>query len=217
MSPVSGATSHIPAVHRPICAFRRDGLVAPSGPPKIRAMKIRSKGMTLIELMVAITIVAILAAIAIPSFRRLTAENRTIAATNDLVTALNVARSEALRRSQNTVVCTSSDQATCSGSANWTDGWIVFADRNRNDAVDANELVQAWSAVGNGFTIGAKTINDDKAVDRVIYNTMGMSELPAGVSRTQFAIVSPVCVGNKAGQTEVMVTGMIQTRKVACP
>jgi type IV fimbrial biogenesis protein FimT len=180
-------------------------------------MKFRSQGMTLIELMVAITIVAILAAIAIPSFRRFTAENRTIAATNDLVTALNLARSEALRRSGNTVVCTSSDQANCSGSTSWADGWIVFSDRNRNDTVDAGELLQAWSAVGNGFTMGAKKTNDNGAVDRVTYNTMGMSELPAGTSRIRFGIVSPVCVGNKAGQTEVLLTGMIQTSKVACP
>jgi len=180
-------------------------------------MKIRSQGMTLIELMVAISIVGILAMIAIPSFRQFTAENRSIAATNDLVTALNVARSEALRRSGNTVVCTSSDQATCSGSTNWADGWIVFSDRNRNDAVDANELLQAWSAVGNGFTIGATTVNAGAAVNRVTYNTMGMGELPVGASRIRFSIVSPVCVGNKAGQTEVMITGMIQSRKVACP
>ena len=180
-------------------------------------MKIRSQGMTLIELMVAITIVAVLAMIAIPSFRRFTAENRTVAATNDLVTALNVARSEALRRSGNTVVCTSANQASCSGSTDWANGWIVFADVNRNNAVDANELVQAWSAVGNGFTIGATTVNAGAAVDRVTYNTMGMGELPAGASRIRFGIVSPVCVGNKAGRTEVLVTGMIQTSKVACP
>jgi type IV fimbrial biogenesis protein FimT len=184
---------------------------------KIQAMKIRSQGMTLIELMVAITIVGILAAIAIPSFRRMTAESRTVATTNDLVTALNVARSEALRRSGNTVVCTSSDQASCSGSTDWVNGWIVFADRNRNDAVDADELLQAWSAVGNGFTVGAKTVNAGTAVDRVTYNTMGMSEMTPGVSRIRFEIVSPVCVGNKAGRTEVMLTGMIQSTKWACP
>lgn len=174
------------------------------------------------ELMVAIMIVGILAAIAIPSFRRFTAENRTIAATNDLVTALNVARSEALRRSGNTVICASSDQASCSGSASWADGWIVFSDRNRNGALDAGEdLLQAWSSVGNGFTVKANIVGAANAVgaavDRMAYNTMGMGDLPVGAARIRFEIVSPVCVGDKAGQTEVLITGMIQTRKVACP
>jgi type IV fimbrial biogenesis protein FimT len=217
MSPAFSATSRIPAVHPPFCTFRRGGLAALTAPLKIRAMKIRSQGMTLIELMAAIAVLGIMLALAIPSFRGITANNRTIAATNDLVTALNVARSEALRRSGNTVVCTSTNQASCSGSTDWANGWIVFADRNRNDAVDADELVQAWSAVGDGFTVGATTVNGGVAVNRVTYNTMGMGELPVGASRIRFAIVSPVCSGNKAGRTEVLITGMIQSSKVACP
>jgi type IV fimbrial biogenesis protein FimT len=216
MSPACGATIHIPAVHPPICTFRRNGLVALTGPPKIRAMKIRSQGTTLIELMAAIAVLGVLIAIAMPGFRSLTASNRTIAATNDLVGALNLARSEALTRSVNAVVCTSSDQTTCSGSKDWADGWIVFSDRNRNGTVNNGELLQAWPAVGNGFKLSAETLDDNKSVDRVTYNSLGMGDLPPGTNRIRFQIVAPVCEGDKAGRTDVLLTGMIQTSKVAC-
>lgn len=172
--------------------------------------------MTLIELMTGISILGILVAIAVPSFRQLTSDSRTVAATNDLVTALTVARSEALRRSSNAVLCTSSDQATCSGSTDWAGGWIVFGDRNGNGTVDAGELVQSWQAVGNGFAVSAVT-GGDVEVDRVTYDTMGMGALPAGAGRIRFQIVSPTCSGDRAGQTEVLVSGMIQSSKVACP
>jgi type IV fimbrial biogenesis protein FimT len=180
-------------------------------------MKIRSRGVTLIELLTALTVLGVLMAIAAPSFRQFTANSRTTAATNQLVTALNMARSEALRRSSNVVVCTSSNQATCSGSTDWVDGWIVFADLNRNGTVDADELVQSWSGVNNGFTVSATAIGPNSAVDRLAYNTMGMGDIPAGASRVRFQIASPVCTGNRAGRTEVLVTGMIQSSKVACP
>ena len=217
MSPAFGPSSRIPAVHPPICTFRRGGLVALTGPLKIPAMKIRSQGMTLIELMMAIAVLGILVAIAVPSFRSITASSRTVAATNDLVSALNLARSEALTRSVNAVVCTSSDQATCSGSTDWADGWIVFSDRNRNGAVNNGELLQAWSSVGNALKLSAETLDDNKAVSRVTYNTMGMGDLPAGTNRVRFEIVAPICKGDKAGRTEVLLTGMIQSSKVACP
>ena len=111
-------------------------------------MKNRAQGMTVIELMTAMLVLAILMGIAIPSFREFSSNNRTVAATNELVTALNVARSEALRRATTTIVCASSDQATCSGSTTWTPGWIAFVDLNNNGVVDADELLQSWGGAG---------------------------------------------------------------------
>lgn len=217
MSRHAAAASGITAVHRRICTIRRERLEAFPGPGKIRAMKNRSRGVTLIELVTAIAVLGILTAIAVPGFRQFTANSRTVATTNDLVTALNVARSEALRRSSNAVVCTSTNGTSCSASTDWVNGWIVFADRNANGSVDADELVQSWQAVGNNFTVSATTVAGGTAVDRVTYNNMGMGQLPAGVSRIRFQVVSPVCSGVTAGRTEVGVTGMIQSSKVACP
>ena len=216
MSRADARAIRIPAVHRRNCTFRRAGLARVEGFANIPVMKIRSRGVTLIELLTALSVLAVLMAIAAPSFRQFTANSRTTAATNQLVTALNIARSEALRRSSDVVVCTSSNQATCSDSDDWADGWIVFADGNRNGTVDADELVQSWAGVSNGFTVSATAVGG-AAVDRLAYNTMGMGVIPAGSTRVRFLIVSSACTGNRAGQTEVLTTGMIQSSKVACP
>ncbi len=172
-------------------------------------MKTRSQGMTLLELMAAIAVLGILTAIAVPSFRQFTANSRTTAATNDLVTALNVARSEALRRATNVVVCASSDEASCSGSVNWANGWVAFADPNGNGTVDANEIIQVWRPTGGGLAVTANAAS-------VGYNAMGMGALVGGVP-VQFDFIAPGCTGDRAGRTVVLLAGTIRSTRVACP
>lgn len=173
-------------------------------------MKDRVQGMTMIELMIAMLVLAILVAIAIPSFREFLNNNRTVAATNDLVTALNLARSEALRRATTTIVCASADKATCSGALDWTRGWIVFVDTDGNGAVGGNELLQVWNGVS-----GAITATADQ--DRATYNAMGMGQMGAGIPTITFRIGDPGCTGVHVGQTVMSTVGSLRSTKVACP
>ena len=88
-------------------------------------------GFTLIELLITITIAAIVLGIAIPSFSSIIASNRLTTSANELVTALNLARSEAVKRGQDVVVGKT--------VINWEDGWQVFVDIDRDTpASDAN-------------------------------------------------------------------------------
>lgn len=169
-------------------------------------MKLHSRGFTLMELMTALAVVGILVAITVPAFRGFAANSRNAAATNSLVTALNLARSEALRRSAVVRVCASADQATCSGAANgWTAGWLVYVDNNLNGAVDADELIQVWPALeGNLTAVGTAS--------EVAYNALGM-----GLSALSVDVTPPTCSGNQVGRTAVALSGTIQTQKVACP
>ena len=80
-------------------------------------------GFTLIELMVTVSVLALLLGIGVPSFRATIQGNRVTAVSNDLVAALQFARSEAVRRGENVTLCSSNDQVTCSGG--WVDGWVV--------------------------------------------------------------------------------------------
>lgn len=81
-------------------------------------------GFNLIELMIVGAVAAIGLSIALPEFASLIARNRVAASTNQFVSAVNYARSEALRTNGVSGVCASDDQASCSGD--WDDGYIIY-------------------------------------------------------------------------------------------
>lgn len=84
------------------------------------------RGFTLVELLVTIAMVAILAAIAIPSFTHTIQRDGVSSASNRLMADLDYARSEAATRGTYVSVCPSTDGTSCSGSAAWESGWIVY-------------------------------------------------------------------------------------------
>lgn len=102
--------------------------------------KKQNSGFTLIEMIVTVSIVSILASIAAPNFRTMLENNRTTAGTNEFVSALLLARSEALKRRNNISICTSIDQTTCAGNGttDYSQGWIVFQDCDGNGEKDIN-------------------------------------------------------------------------------
>jgi len=89
-------------------------------------------GFTLVELMITIAIAMILATLAVPSFSLMINNAKVTSSTNEFVAALNLARSEALKRSDNVTVCRSnSDFSAClaTGTKDYAvNGWLVFPD-----------------------------------------------------------------------------------------
>lgn len=98
----------------------------------MRSKNVASLGFTLIELMVTIAIAAILLGVAIPNFSSVIISNRLTANTNEFITSLNLARSEAIKRGQHVVVRKT--------GTNWEDGWQVFVDLDRSTAAKENVL-----------------------------------------------------------------------------
>ena len=96
-------------------------------------------GMTLIELMVVLSLIAIMMAIAIPSFTSVIQSNRVATEVNSFVGSLQFARAEAIKQGLPVTICASSDGSNCLNSAIWNTGWIVFADPNNNKTHDASE------------------------------------------------------------------------------
>ncbi len=100
----------------------------------------KQQGFTLIELMVALALVAILVTIGIPGFNNIIRDNRLVTGTNDLVTSMSLARSEAIRRGVPVTVCASNTGTDCTVST-WNQGWIVFTDQGTADTVDGTDTI----------------------------------------------------------------------------
>lgn len=119
-------------------------LSAPSLQPN-RACSTR--GFTLLELLVTLSIAAILLAVAIPSYRGVVQRNAMAAAVNDLVGDLNYARSEAVTRGQMVLVCKSANQTACTTNGGWNQGWIVYAPAPNSTAVTQNNRLRVKSSL----------------------------------------------------------------------
>jgi type IV fimbrial biogenesis protein FimT len=99
----------------------------------------RERGLTTLELLVAVTIAAVLAAVAVPSFSQLRRGASIGSSANQMLWALHYARSSAIMRNLPTVLCLSADGASCMTSAGAAaNGWIVFQDETRGSPVQVN-------------------------------------------------------------------------------
>ncbi len=104
----------------------------------------RQGGFTIIELLVTVTILAILIAIATPSMSSFVAEWRVNAAINTLSRDVRLAKAEAIKRSRPVILCPANAAGTgCDTGKSWSNGWMAFIDDNYNDAYNdgTDELI----------------------------------------------------------------------------
>ncbi|MGB5441899.1 MAG: GspH/FimT family pseudopilin [Gammaproteobacteria bacterium] len=136
----------------------------------------KQQGFTLVELLVALTVIIILATVAVPSLRTFIQNGKMVTQTNQLVTALNFGRSEAIKRRTPVVVCAlnTAQNACTSSTISWdTNGWMAFADRDNDGAYDADDgdatledgedlLLKQWTQIKGkddiDITVGKKSL-----------------------------------------------------------
>ena len=127
----------------------------------------KKSGFTLLEVIIVMALVAIVMTFAIPAMQTFTLNDRLTTNINVLIGHLAYARSEALTRSQQIVVCASDDGLACGGG--WTDGWIVFVDADADNAFTVGEeIIRTNQDLGEANTIAATGIGT-----QIIYDNRG--------------------------------------------
>ena len=119
----------------------------------------KAQGFTLLELMISVGVGAILLSVGVPSFRGVIMDNRMVRDSNQFVASINLARSAAVRYQRNATVCVSADfnaaVPSCAASTDWSQGWIVWVDKDRDGATDANEVVSVQGPIDGTTTFSA--------------------------------------------------------------
>lgn len=148
-----------------------------------RALPGGQAGVTLVELLVVVVLVAILMSIGVPSYKYVTNSNRMATEVNSLLGDLQYARSEAAREGQYVTVCvaqtTSPAVCAAAGTATWQNGWIIFSDVNHDQTVDSGDPVLR---IQNAFT-SSDTFVAYPAASSVTFNRDGFASLGSGATR----------------------------------
>lgn len=157
----------------------------------------RPRGFTLVELLVAVAIVAIFATIAVPSFQGLMASSRTTSVANELLGGLQQTRSEAVRYSSNADFCPRASDNTC--GSDFSNGWVVRADQDRNGTPETT--VRVRDNMPSGVTV---TSTLGLASPRLTFRALGQAHAATTftVTHSNPSVTRFVCI-YAGGQTQV--------------
>ena len=117
-------------------------------------MRQEARGVTLIELLVAVAVMAVLLGIGVPSFQRLQQSMHATTTFHLVTTSMALARMTAVKHHAPVSICPSRDGRYCRDDTVWDDGWIVYADPGRAkqpESVDA--VLHRFDRVGPGLTL----------------------------------------------------------------
>ena len=111
------------------------------------------RGFTLVELMTALGLLAVMVAFAAPSFANMARRHRVDALKDHVIGAIQFARTEAIRLGQPVVLRRVQPCPEASSNSDWRCGWRLFADANNNQVFDSDETLLQTSTPPAGVVL----------------------------------------------------------------
>lgn len=171
-----------------------------------------NRGFTLVELLVVLAVGAILLAIASPGYAFLVNSSRLAAVTNDLVSAIQLARSEAVKRRARVTVCKTDNAMAatpaCNAAASWQQGWLVFVDGGARGVVDPGDTLLRLQ----GRASAAVSITASNFSTYISYRPSGTSQGPNNLATGKLF----VCVAGEQRDIVVNSTGRVRLESKTC-
>jgi type IV fimbrial biogenesis protein FimT len=135
----------------------------------------RTRGFSLVELMITVLVVAILTAVAWPNFRDFMHRNTVTAQANQVLAALQYARNEAVSRRYPAAVCASTDGASCTaGDTKYENGWMVWRDSTLSGtpsySATKDELLRVTDAQSG---VSIRPFNSSGALGTIAFDQRG--------------------------------------------
>lgn len=185
---------------------------------------VRTPGFTLIEAIITVALISIVAVLSIPLGDTIKNE-RASSSIQELISSLNLARSEAITRGIRVTVCKRAEnsdpninQCDADVSKPWTNGWIVFADTTVGAApdIDAVEdtILRVSAPLSPTLTLTTKTTNP--LVNYVSYTSSGMSRRYSdALQMGSLFLCDPNegYVGSSARRIVISATGKVRVEK----
>lgn len=164
----------------------------------------RQRGFTLLELLVAVSIAAILVGIAVPSLTSFIQNSREDSEADSLISSLGYARSEAVKRDADVTICASTDGSTCSGSTSWGSGWII------ETTTAPVTVLQSIPQLGASNTLSGNL--NGAAVSSVTFQQNGFDKAAAGagVYATTYFTLCDTRGATYARDIEITAIGAVQ-------
>lgn len=147
----------------------------------------QGRGFTLIEMLVVISIIAILAGMAAPSYNDVIFSNKLTSFGNNFMASAQLARSEAIKRNATVTLCRSSDGATCAASGGWQQGWIIMS---------GTTVIQQQAALSSGYLFTGDVYSID-------FQSIGVG----ATSATLKVCRSTPSIGSHEREIKISVTG----------
>jgi type IV fimbrial biogenesis protein FimT len=170
------------------------------------------RAFTLIELLITMALAAVVLALGVPMLRDVIRNNRLAATVNEFVGALQLARSESIKRGVRVTLCKSANGTSCASGGGYEQGWIVFVDPNDNATVDAGEaIIRVFEAFPTGTNM---TLTGNTHVARYVsFAATGSTQLTGGAFQ---AGTLTLCQAPKARQVVINSVGRVRTVVATC-